>query len=92
MLLKKEMKLLFNQFIVHSPFVLPFDTRQMLFYSTAFDRDRAMQRLQDTAPEATPSDSSDRVAPRLERRKVRFKCLILFFNACFLEKSFESYS
>lgn len=51
------------------PFILPFDTRQMLFYSTAFDRDRAMQRLQDTAPDTTPSDSSDRVAPRLERRK-----------------------
>ncbi len=42
----------------------------MLFYATAFDRDRAMQRLQDNTPEAAPSDSSERVAPRLERRKV----------------------
>ena len=53
-----------------SPFLLPFESRQMLFYTTSFDRDRAMQRLQDSIPEAAPSDTSDRVAPRLERRKV----------------------
>jgi len=54
-----------------SPFVLPFDTRLSLFYATSFDRDRAMLRLQDAAHENTPSDSAERVAPRLERKKVR---------------------
>lgn len=54
-----------------SPFFFPFDTRQMLFYVTAFDRDRAMQRLLDTNPEINQSDSQDsRVAPRLDRKKV----------------------
>ncbi|MEJ1272107.1 thyroid hormone receptor interactor 12 [Cricetulus griseus] len=53
------------------PFFFPFDTRQMLFYVTAFDRDRAMQRLLDTNPEINQSDSQDsRVAPRLDRKKV----------------------
>ncbi|XP_069583959.1 E3 ubiquitin-protein ligase TRIP12 isoform X5 [Ranitomeya imitator] len=52
------------------PFFFPFDTRQMLFYVTAFDRDRAMQRLLDTNPEINQSDSQDsRVAPRLDRKK-----------------------
>ena len=54
----------------------------MLFYATAFDRDRAMQRLQDTTPEASPSDSSERVAPRLDRRKVsKFMCRKVIFEA-----------
>ncbi|XP_042195203.1 E3 ubiquitin-protein ligase TRIP12 isoform X3 [Callorhinchus milii] len=52
------------------PFFFPFDTRQMLFYVTAFDRDRAMQRLLDTNPEINQSDSQEsRVAPRLDRKK-----------------------
>uniref|UniRef100_A0AAV2J4M1 E3 ubiquitin-protein ligase n=1 Tax=Knipowitschia caucasica TaxID=637954 RepID=A0AAV2J4M1_KNICA len=52
------------------PYFFPFDTRQMLFYVTAFDRDRAMQRLLDTNPEINQSDSQDsRVAPRLDRKK-----------------------
>ncbi|KAI8498816.1 Ubiquitin-protein ligase [Branchiostoma belcheri] len=52
------------------PFLLPFDTRQTLFYMTSFDRDRAMQKLQDSSPEVTSTDSTDsRVAPRLDRRK-----------------------
>ena len=54
------------------PFLLPFDTRQLLFYATAFDRDRAMQRSQDhNAGEAAPVDSppETRVTPRLEKRK-----------------------
>uniref|UniRef100_A0A8D3BEH7 E3 ubiquitin-protein ligase n=1 Tax=Scophthalmus maximus TaxID=52904 RepID=A0A8D3BEH7_SCOMX len=55
---------------LYSPFFFPFDTRQMLFYVTAFDRDRAMQRLLDTNPEINQSDSQDsRVAPRLDRKK-----------------------
>jgi len=48
----------------------------MLFYVTAFDRDRAMQRLLDTNPEINQSDSQDsRVAPRLDRKKVGISCL-----------------
>ena len=51
------------------PFLFPFETRQLLFYAVSFDRDRALQRLIDSAPELNPSDSSERVQPRLERRK-----------------------
>ncbi|XP_014682020.1 PREDICTED: E3 ubiquitin-protein ligase TRIP12-like [Priapulus caudatus] len=51
------------------PFLFPFDTRQTLFYATSFDRDRAMQRLLDAAPDLTAADSGERVTPRLERRK-----------------------
>jgi len=57
-------------FVHCSPFLLPFDTRLALFYATSFDRDRAMHRLQDAAHENAPSDSAERVAPRLERKKV----------------------
>ncbi|XP_070537941.1 E3 ubiquitin-protein ligase TRIP12-like isoform X2 [Ptychodera flava] len=53
----------------HCPFLLPFDARQLLFYVTAFDRDRAMQRLQDNNPDLNSSDNTERVAPRLDRRK-----------------------
>lgn len=60
--------------VLCSPFFFPFDTRQMLFYVTAFDRDRAMQRLLDTNPEINQSDSQDsRVAPRLDRKKVQHR-------------------
>lgn len=53
-----------------SPFLLPFETRQLLFYATVFDRDRALQRLLDSSPELGGSaDSQERVAPRLDRRK-----------------------
>lgn len=38
-------------------------------YATSFDRDRALQRLLDSAPELSGSDSQERVTPRLERRK-----------------------
>ncbi|XP_064639626.1 E3 ubiquitin-protein ligase TRIP12-like isoform X2 [Lineus longissimus] len=52
------------------PFLFPCDTRQMLFYATCFDRDRAMQRLQDASgQDATTVDSNERVTPRLDRRK-----------------------
>jgi hypothetical protein len=54
----------------NSPFLLPFDTRLALFYATSFDRDRAMHRLQDAAHDNAPNDSTERVAPRLERKKV----------------------
>lgn len=50
--------------------MLPFETRQLLFYATVFDRDRALQRLLDSSPElGGNNDSQERVAPRLERRK-----------------------
>ena len=58
-----------------SPFLLPFDTRQMLFYAESFDRDRAMQRLQDSLPDGAPAETSDRVTPRLEKKKVRLRRL-----------------
>ena len=43
----------------------------MLFYAESFDRDRAMQRLQDSLPDGAPAETSDRVTPRLEKKKVR---------------------
>lgn len=51
------------------PFLFPFETRQLLFYATSFDRDRALQRLLDMTPELTSTDSQERVTPRLDRRK-----------------------
>ncbi|XP_043464395.1 E3 ubiquitin-protein ligase TRIP12 isoform X1 [Leptopilina heterotoma] len=53
------------------PFLFPFDTRQLLLYVTSFDRDRALQRLLDSAPEITGPDSQERVTPRLQRNKKR---------------------
>ncbi|KAL1512943.1 hypothetical protein ABEB36_002442 [Hypothenemus hampei] len=50
-------------------FLFPFETRQLLFYATSFDRDRALQRLLDMAPELSSTDSQERVTPRLDRRK-----------------------
>ncbi|XP_052815932.1 E3 ubiquitin-protein ligase TRIP12-like isoform X2 [Mya arenaria] len=52
-----------------APFLFPFDTRQLLFYATTFDRDRALMRLQDNSVDNSSNDSSDRVAPRLDKRK-----------------------
>lgn len=51
------------------PFLFPFETRQLLFYAISFDRDRALQRLLDLTPELNSTDSSERVTPRLDRRK-----------------------
>ncbi|XP_037729726.1 E3 ubiquitin-protein ligase TRIP12 isoform X7 [Drosophila subpulchrella] len=51
------------------PFLFPFETRHLLFYATSFDRDRALQRLLDTTPDLNAAESSERVAPRLDRRK-----------------------
>ncbi|OQR76861.1 putative E3 ubiquitin-protein ligase TRIP12-like [Tropilaelaps mercedesae] len=51
------------------PFIMPFKTRHNLFYSTCFDRDRALQRLMDSSPELSSGDSSERVTPRLDRKK-----------------------
>ena len=49
--------------------MFPFETRQLLLYVTCFDRDRALQRLLDSSPELSGSDSQERVTPRLDRRK-----------------------
>lgn len=51
------------------PFVFPFECRQLLFYTTTFDRDRAMMKLQESLPDLATSDSSDRVMPRLDKKK-----------------------
>jgi E3 ubiquitin-protein ligase TRIP12 len=51
------------------PFLFPFETRHLLFYAIAFDRDRALQRLIDTTPDLNSTDTSERVTPRLDRRK-----------------------
>ncbi len=52
------------------PFLFPFETRQLLFYVTSFDRDRALLRLLDSAPELGASDAGqERVTPDLERKK-----------------------
>lgn len=49
------------------PFLFPFEYRQTFFYLTAFDRDRAIMRLQEQQPET--NESSERVAPKLEKKK-----------------------
>ena len=54
------------------PFLFPFETRQLLFYVTSFDRDRALLRLLDSAPELGAADGAggqERVTPDLERKK-----------------------
>ncbi|KAK9879662.1 hypothetical protein WA026_006724 [Henosepilachna vigintioctopunctata] len=58
-----------QQIATACPFLFPFETRQLLFYATSFDRDRALQRLLDMSPELSSSDSQERVTPRLDRRK-----------------------
>ncbi|CAG7833938.1 unnamed protein product [Allacma fusca] len=58
-----------QQIGVACPFLFPFETRQMLFYSISFDRDRALQRLLDNVPELNNAEREDRVTPRLERRR-----------------------
>merc|ERR1719308_24543 len=51
------------------PFLFPFETRQLLFYVTSFDRDRALLRLLDAAPELGVTDTQERVTPDLDRKK-----------------------
>lgn len=41
-----------------------------MFYATTFDRDRALMRLQDNAGDTMSNDNTERVAPRLDRRRV----------------------
>merc|ERR1719186_1496161 len=51
------------------PFLFPFETRQLLFYVTSFDRDRALSRLLEAAPELAVTDTQERVNPELDRKK-----------------------
>lgn len=51
------------------PFLFPFETRHLLFYVNVFDHDRALQRLLDTTPDLNSADTTERVTPRLDRRK-----------------------
>jgi E3 ubiquitin-protein ligase TRIP12 len=58
-------------------FLFPFETRQMIFYPCAFDRERAMHRLGDSSDMLTQqqhnNDQTDRqsLAPRIERKKIQ---------------------
>ena len=57
-------------------FLFPFETRQLIFYPCAFDRERAMQRLlenSDTSTQQQQNDQNDRqsTVPRIERKKVQ---------------------
>jgi len=54
---------------VTCPFLFPFETRQLLFYVTSFDRDRALSRLLEAAPELGVTDTQERVNPDLDRKK-----------------------
>uniref|UniRef100_A0A8D8MAI1 E3 ubiquitin-protein ligase n=1 Tax=Cacopsylla melanoneura TaxID=428564 RepID=A0A8D8MAI1_9HEMI len=59
-----------QQLATTCPFLLNFEIRQLLLYASSFDRDRALQRLVDSAPEINNhSDTQERVTPRLDRRK-----------------------
>lgn len=51
------------------PFLFHFETRHLLFYAIAFDRDRALQRLLETTPDLNSADTTERVTPRLDKRK-----------------------
>ncbi|XP_048588238.1 E3 ubiquitin-protein ligase TRIP12 isoform X2 [Nematostella vectensis] len=50
-------------------FLFPFECRQQLFFCTSFDRERAMSKLQESIPDLINTEMSDRVAPRLDRKK-----------------------
>jgi len=52
-----------------APFLFPFDTRQMLFFATTFDRDRAVLRLQQDQAGESSSHDTERVGPRLDRKR-----------------------
>lgn len=60
-------------------FLFPFETRQMIFFTCAFDRERAMQRLVDSSEMFTQqhqqqqNDAADRQpgGPRIERKKIQ---------------------
>ncbi|XP_050411436.2 E3 ubiquitin-protein ligase TRIP12 [Patella vulgata] len=53
----------------YAPFLFPFETRQLLFFITTFDRDRAMMKLQQDSGGDNSQNDSERVAPRLDRKR-----------------------
>lgn len=64
-------------------FLFPFEVRLAVFHVVALDRDRALQRLLDSSGEnGGGGGGSERITPRLERRKVSsailaFRCPVL---------------
>jgi E3 ubiquitin-protein ligase TRIP12 len=51
------------------PFLFPFECRQTLFFLITFDRDRGIARLQEQQPELSLLDASERITPKLEKKK-----------------------
>ncbi|KAF7490102.1 E3 ubiquitin-protein ligase TRIP12 [Sarcoptes scabiei] len=51
------------------PFMFPFEVRHLLFYVICFDRDRALHRLFENAPDLSPGERERSLAPRLERKR-----------------------
>ena len=51
------------------PFLFPFETRQLLFYVTSFDRDRALLRLLDAAPELGVTDTQVNSCSHVNRKQ-----------------------
>jgi E3 ubiquitin-protein ligase TRIP12 len=75
-------------------FLFPFETRQMIFYPCAFDRERAMQRLLDGSDILTQqynNDQTDRqsVVPRIERKKVQLSRVTILSE---MEKILENWN
>lgn len=58
-----------QQIATACPFLFPFETRHLLFYAITFDRDRALQRLLETTPDLNSTDTTEKVTPRLDKRK-----------------------
>lgn len=57
-----------TQLVPQCPFLLPFDTRKLVFCLTTFDRERSLNRLQSTFSDPL-NENSDRIGPRLDRKK-----------------------
>ncbi|CAF1083349.1 unnamed protein product [Rotaria sordida] len=75
-------------------FLFPFETRQMLFYPCAFDRERAMQRLLDSSDILTQqhnNDQTDRqsIIPRIERKKVQLSRINILYE---MEKILDNWN
>lgn len=51
------------------PFMFPFDTRYLLFYVVSFDRERALQRLIENAPDFSIDSRERSIVPRFDKRK-----------------------
>ena len=60
----------FILFVLLKNFFFSSSFRQLLFYVTSFDRDRALLRLLDSVPELGAADGGqERVTPDLDRKK-----------------------